>query len=342
MSALKITGIDLAKTNFYLFIINEHGKPVEKVKLTRTRLLNWLAQKPHMIVAMEACGASHHWAREIQALGHLAVLLPAQHVKAYQRRQKNDYNDAQAIAEACQHGTIRPVPVKTLEQQDLQTFLKMRQLVSMERTQLINHVRGLLAEYGIVLNKGATELRQKLPELLEDADNGLTDVMRALLHRQLIRLIALGDELEWYNSEQKKYVRHDPVCQRLLEIPGFGPLVSQAIKSWMGDGKQFNRGRDASAALGLVPRQFSTGGKQVLLGITKRGNSWVRAMLIHGARAVLFRSGGKTDSLSIWVNRIREKRGFNRAVVALANKLLRVAWVIIARHEVYSPVMAKN
>lgn len=342
MSALTITGIDLAKTKFYLFSINEYGKPTEKLKLTRFQLLHWMAQKPQMTVAMEACGASHHWAREIKKLGHQVVLLPAQHVKAYQRRQKNDYNDAQAIAEACQHGTIRPVPVKTLEQQDLQTFLKMRQLISMERTQLINHVRGLLAEYGIVLNKGATELRQKLPELLEDADNGLTDVMRALLHRQLIRLTALGDELEWYNSEQKKYVRHDPVCQRLLEIPGFGPLVSQAIKSWMGDGKQFNRGRDASAALGLVPRQFSTGGKQVLLGITKRGNAWVRSMLIHGSRAVLFRTGGKTDPLSVWVNRIREKRGFNRAVVALANKLLRIAWVIIARHEVYSPVMAKK
>ena len=342
MSEQKITGIDLAKTNFYLFSINAHGKPAGKIKLSRNQLLNWLAQQPLMIVAMEACGASHHWAREIRKLGHKTILLPAQHVRAYQRRQKNDYNDAQAIAEACQHGTIRPVPIKTLDQQDVQTFLKMRQLISMERTQLINHVRGLLAEYGIVLNKGVTELRQKLPELLEDAENGLTDVMRALLHRQLIRLTALDDELEWYNSEQKKYVRHDPVCQRLLEIPGFGPLVSQAIKSWMGDGKQFNRGRDASAALGLVPRQFSTGGKQVLLGITKRGNSWVRSMLIHGARAVLFRSGGKTDPLSIWVNRISEKRGFNRAVVALANKLLRVAWVIIARHEVYSPVMAKN
>lgn len=231
---------------------------------------------------------------------------------------------------------------KTLEQRDLQTFLKMRQLISMERTQLINHVRGLLTEYGIVLNKGAAELRQKLPELLEDAENGLTDVMRALLHRQLIRLTALDDELEWYNSEQKKYVRHDPVCQRLMEIPGFGPLVSQAIKSWMGDGKQFNRGRDASAALGLVPRQFSTGGKQVLLGITKRENSYVRSMLIHGTGPVLFRSGEKTDPLSIWVKRISGQRGFNRAVVALANKLLRVAWVIIARHEVYSPIMAKN
>lgn len=166
--------------------------------------------------------------------------------------------------------------------------------------------------------------------------------MRTLLHRQYIRLITLDNKLEWYDSEQKKYVRQDPVCKRLLAIPGFGPLVSQAIKSWMGDGKQFRRGRDASAALGLVPRQFSTGGKQVLLGITKCGDQYIRSMLIHGARTVLFRASEKTDSLSVWVNRIREKRGFNRAVVALANKLLRIAWVIIARNEMYLPATKQN
>ncbi len=253
MSKQKITGIDLAKTKFYLFSINAHGKPAGKIKLSRNQLLNWLVQQPKMTVAMEACGASHYWARKIRKLDHDVILLSAQHVKAYQRRQKNDYNDAQAIAEACQHGTIRPVPIKTLEQQDIQTFLKMRRLVSMERTQLINHVRGLLAEYDIVFSKGATELRQKLPALLEDAENELTDTMRTLLHRQYIRLITLDNELEWYDSEQKKYVRQDPVCTRLLAILGFGPLVSQAIKSWMGDGKQFRRGRDASAALELVP-----------------------------------------------------------------------------------------
>ncbi|MEW5494360.1 transposase [Enterobacter cloacae] len=166
--------------------------------------------------------------------------------------------------------------------------------------------------------------------------------MRALLYRQYNRLITLDDEPEWYNAEQKKYVRQDPVSKRLLAIPGFGPLVSQAIKSWMGDGKQFKRGRDASATLGIVSRQFSTGGKQVLLSISKCGNQYVRSMLVHGARAVLFRAAEKTDPLSVWVNRIREKRGFNRAVTALANKLLRISWVIIARNELYLPVAMKN
>ncbi|MCO1605665.1 IS110 family transposase [Escherichia coli] len=192
------------------------------------------------------------------------------------------------------------------------------------------------------LSRKPGAVHQKLPALLEDAENELTDTMRTLLHQQYIRLITLDNELEWYDSEQKKYVRQDPVCKRLLSILGFGPLVSQAIKSWMGDGKQFRRGRDASAAMGLVPRQFSTGGKQVLLGITKCGDQYVRSMLIHCARAVLFRASEKTDSLSVWVNRIREKRGFNRAVVALANKLLRIAWVIIARNEMYLPATKQN
>lgn len=337
MSGLNIIGIDLAKTNFYLFSLSAEGKPAGRIKLSRDKLIGWIATQPRMVVAMEACGASHHWAREIQKAGHNVVMLPAQHVKAYQRRQKNDYNDAQAIAEACWHGTIRPVPVKTLSQQDEQTFLKMRRLVSEERTQLINHIRGLMSEYGIVLRKGATELRRKLPELLEDAENGLTPRMRELLQRQYQRLVALDDELMWY---ERRNATSDSVCQRLLSVPGFGPLVSLAVKSWMGDGKQFKRGRDASAALGLVPRQFSTGGRQVLLGITKCGNSYVRSMLIHGARSVLFRSAGKTDQLSLWVNQIREKRGFNRAVVALANKLIRIAWVIIARNEIYQTSVA--
>lgn len=340
MSELNIIGIDLAKTNFYLFSLSPEGKPAGRIKLSRDKLTGWIVTRPRMVVAMEACGASHHWAREIQKAGHNVVMLPAQHVKAYQRRQKNDYNDAQAIAEACWHGTIRPVPVKTLSQQDEQTFLKMRRLVSEERTQLINHIRGLMAEYGIVLRKGATGLRRKLPELLEDAENGLTPRMRELLQRQYQRLVALDDELIWYDNQQRRNATSDSVCQRLLSVPGFGPLVSLAVKSWMGDGEQFKRGRDASAALGLVPRQFSTGGRQVLQGITKCGNSYVRSMLIHGARSVLFRSAGKTDQLSLWVNQIREKRGFNRAVVALANKLIRIAWVIIARNEIYQTSVA--
>ena len=284
---------------------------------------------------MEACASSHYWAREIQRLGHHVQLLPAQHVKGYLRGQKNDYNDAQAIAEASQHGAIRPVPVKTIEHQDEQTFLQMRRHLSAERTRLINHVRGLLSEYGLVLKQGHSVLRKALPGILEDARNHLTDRMRILLRRQYLRLAAVDEELAWYDDQLKHDTRQDAVCQRLLKIPGFGPIVSKAVKSWMGDGKQFAHGRDASAALGLVPRQFSTGGRNVLLGITKRGDPYVRGLVIHGARAAVRCAAGKDDRLHQWINRLVATRGVNKATVALANKLIRIAWAIITRGENY-------
>ena len=334
----KIIGIDLAKNSFYLFILNKDDKAESKKKLTRTKLLAYLAQQTKCTVAMEACATSHYWAREIQKLGHSVQLLPAQHVKGYLRGQKNDYNDALAIAEACLHGAIRPVPIKNIKQQDEQTFLQMRRHLSAERTRLINHVRGLLSEYGLILNKGSTVLQSALPGILEDANNNLTDKMRALVNRQYYQLVALEDELSWYDKQLKLDAKNDEVCQRLIKIPGFGPVVSKVVKSWMGDGKQFQRGRDASAALGLVPKQFSTGGRDRLLGISKRGDSYVRSQVVHGARAVVCRASEKNDPLSLWINRLVEARGFNKAVVALANKLTRVAWVIIARNEQYIAV----
>lgn len=263
------------------------------------------------------------------------MLLPAQHVKGYLRGQKNDYNDAKAIAEACQHAAIRPVPVKSLEQQDKQTFLKMRSHISADRKCLINHIRGLLAEYGVVLAQGGQVIRRELPFVLEDVANELTATMRQLLQRQYDRLLAIDEELAWYDEQLNEKVKYDEVCQRLLAIPGIGPVVSITLNVWMGDGKQFKRGRDASAAIGVVPRQFSTGGREKLLGITKRGDKHLRALLIHGARAVVSRAKGKTDKLSQWINKLVEKRGFNKAVVALANKNMRVAWVIINRGESY-------
>ncbi|OTA14328.1 transposase [Xenorhabdus vietnamensis] len=331
MNKGKIIGIDLAKTHFYLFTLDKEGNPAGKKRLSRGELLRWLAQQTVAIVALEACDSAHYWAREIQALGHQVLILPAQHVKAYRRKQKNDYNDAQAIAEACQHGTIRSVRVKSLEQQDEQTFLKMRRRVVEEKTQLINHIRGLLADYGIILKQGASALHHLLPSLLEDGDPALTPKLKILMQRQYARFVALEQELIWYDSKLRIQVKKNTVCQRLQTIPGFGPLVSQLFKVWIGDGQQFRRGRDASAALGLVPRQFSTGGRQILLSITKCGDSYIRAMLIQGARSVVSRAANKTDALSLWINRLREKRGFNRTVVALANKLTRIAWAIISR-----------
>jgi len=263
--------------------------------------------------------------------------LPPQHVKGYLRGQKNDYNDAQAIAEACEHGRIRPVPIKSVEQQDEQVLHKLRQGVSKDRTRISNQLRGLLAEYGVIIPQGIAALRRELPLALADADNELTDRTRQLLNRQYQRFLAVEEELAWYDQQVKQMAKQDEACQRLQAIPGIGEVVASLLKSWMGDGRQFRRGRDTAAALGLIPRQHSTGGKDVLLGISKRGDPYLRAQLVHGARAVVARVDQKTDRLSRWIQRLKAERGFNKATVALANKLVRIAWVVIARGEHYRP-----
>lgn len=337
MNQCKTLGIDLAKNYFYLFMFNELGQPMMKKRLSRSQLLRYLAQLERCVVAMEACASSHYWGREISQLGHQVELLPPQHVKGYLRGQKNDYNDAQAIGEASIHGAIRHVPVKTLEQQDEQVFLQMRRHLNTERTRLLNHVRGLVAEYGIVLPKGCHVLRGALPKIMDDDTNGLTSDFRQLLRRQYSRLVHLDEELSWYDQELSRRAKGDETSQRLMTLPGFGPVVSQSVKAWMGDGQQFKRGRDASAALGLVPRQFSTGGREVLLGISKRGDRHLRSLVIHGARSVVSRAKNKADRLSLWINRLVAQRGFNKATVALANKLMRMAWVLVSKGETYQP-----
>jgi len=337
MNKCKTIGIDLAKNTFYLIVLNDKNKQVERKKLNRKQLINYLAKQEKSIVAMEACASAHYWGREIQQLGHAVHLLPAQHVKGYLRGQKNDYNDARAIAEASQHGAIRHVKVKSLTQQDEQTFLRMRDHISDERKALIQHVRGLLAEYGIVLPKGGSVLRRELPFLLEACDIELTSYFRQLLLRQLALLKRLDEELDWYDRQLALSAKQNEACQRLIAVPGIGPVVSVSLTAWMGDGKQFQRGRDASAALGLVPKQFSTGGREVLLGITKRGDKRLRALVVHGARSVVSRAKGKTDRLNQWILRLVDRRGFNKAVVALANKLIRIAWVIVSKGKTYRP-----
>ena len=332
-----LIGLDLAKSVFHAVELVRHGTLTWRKKLSRAQLKRHFANRQPTRIAMEACASAHYWARLFEDLGHTVLLLPPKHVKAYLRGQKNDYNDAQAIAEAAYHGALRPVPVKSVIQQDEQAFHRMRSQGVGERTRVVNQVRGLLAEYGLVIPQGTTALRKALPRILADAENGLTPRFRELLDRQYRRLVALDEELAWFQEQLRQQGRQDEVCQRLQEIPGFGPVVASAVKCWMGDGQQFRRGRDASAALGIVPRQFSSGDKDRLLGITKRGDGYTRAQIINGARSVVIRAGGKFDALSRWIVRLVETRGFNKAVVALANKLIRIAWVVIARGERYQP-----
>ncbi len=333
-----VIGLDLAKQSFALVELKANGKDGWRKTLKRPQVLQFLAKQMPCTVAMEACAGAHYWGRQIEALGHEVKLLPPQHVKANLRGQKNDYNDAWAIAEACFYGRVRSVSVKSVAQQEQQLLSQQRRQLIRERVRMGNQIRALLTEYGVVLAKGAAALRQ-LPDILEDGENELGPVARAILQRQYLRWQALREELAWYDSELKVRARQDDTCRRLTELPGFGPIVSSVFQAWLGDGKQFKRGRDASAALGLVPRQHSTGGREVLLGITKRGDRYVRATVVHGARSVVRLAEKKSDPLSRWICRLVETRGHNKAVVALANKLVRMAWVIVAKGETYQPRM---
>lgn len=340
MSKSTTIGIDLAKNVFFVVALDQRGKQVRRKKLRRNEVLPFLANFPEAVIAMEACSGAHYWAREMEALGHEVELLPAQHIKGYLRGQKNDYNDAEAIAEASQHGRIRTVAVKSPEQQLGQSLHRLRQALVAEQNRLINRTRALCAEHGLIMPEGKNRFRLSLVALLEDAENGLPWRLRELLGRQYQLFLGLEDEVAWYTGEIKKQAAENEICQRLMSAPGFGPIVSSAFYGWIGTGQQFRSGRDVAAALGLVPKQYSTGGRTVLGGISKRGDKHLRALLVHGARAVARNAKRRDDRLSRWVCNLIERRGYNKAVVALANKLARIGWAIVAKEQTYAAVPA--
>lgn len=335
MNKATTIGLDLAKQVFHLVGCDDRGHMVGRKMLRRAQLLDYFARLSPCLVGMEACASAHHWARALETLGHQVKLIPPQHVKAYLRGNKNDYNDALAIAEAVVRPQIRCVAVKTTDQQDIQALHRLRARCIADRTALANQVRGLLAEYGLVFPKGVHVLRRRLPEILEDADNGLSDLFRRLLMHSYRQLQMLDEQIDAYTQEVTRLSNRDEACQRLQSIPGFGPIVASVFYSVVGNGQAYRRGRDVSAALGLVPRQHSSGGKDVLLGISKRGDRYLRSLLAHGARAVVIRAGNKDDRLSRWINRLRAERGINRATIALANKMARIGWAILAHKTVY-------
>jgi transposase len=333
-------GLDLAKNVFHYVGCDRGGREVSKKQLKRKALLSHFANLPPCLVGMEACAGAHQWGRQLQAMGHQVRLLPPQHVKAYVRGNKNDYNDARAIAEAVSRPGLRAVALKTVAQQDVQALHRLRSGQVAARTALGNQLRGLLAEYGIVIPQGLAALRRALPEILEDAANGLSEVFRPLLARGLEQLRELDGHIAYYTGLLERQGREDEAVRRLQTIPGFGPIVASAFYSLVGDGAGYRRGRDVAAALGLVPAQHSTGGKVVLLGISKRGDRYLRCLLVHGARAVTRQAADKDDPLSTWLNRLVATVGFNKATVALANKLARIGWAVLRHHTTYQPANA--
>lgn len=328
-------GIDIAKSVFQLHGTNKQGKVVLKKRLRRDQLLAFMQNLPPCLVGMEACGGAHYWARKFQGYGHTVKLMSPQYVKPYVKTNKNDYNDAEAINEAVGRPSMRFVGIKALWQQDIQTLHRARSRLMQLRNTLSSHTRGLLMEYGIVIPKQIGQLRRALPLILSDSDNELSVEMRALfsgLYEELQRVDTLIGEKD---KQILAIHRASELSQRLGDIEGIGPLTATAFISAVGDAKMFKRGRDCSAWLGLVPRQYSTGGKTVLGSISKRGDRYLRTNLIHGARSVIAKAGNKTDARSRWIQKLKSRVGMNKACVALANKNARILWAIMASGERY-------
>ncbi len=337
---MKITtiGLDIAKRFFHVVCCNKHGTSIKKKMLSRSQVLAFFQLQPTCLVALEACATSHYWAREIKKCGHEVKLIPPQHVKAFLTGNKNDYNDALAITVAAKQPHIKSVGIKSIEQQDNQAQHKARELAVRQRTALCNQIRGLIAEYGIILNQGVNNIRKNIPLMLDDETKPLSGAFKAILKQLQMQLNALDTCIEAYGKSIVETVKTNDICQRIQTIPGFGPMVSSAYFNEVGNGSNYQRGRDVSASLGIVPRQHSSGGKDTLLGISKRGNSYLRCLLIQGAKAVVSRANTKNDKLSQWINRLVQTRGHNRACVAYANKMARMAWAITVSGEEYSPV----
>lgn len=330
---IKVLGIDLAKNVFQLCAINQAGKEQFNRPVRRARLASTVANLEPSLIAMEACASAHYWGRRFEAMGHRVALIPAQHVKAFVRVNKSDAHDALAIAEASQRPNLKTVPVKSVEQQDLQMISRQRQRWIRHRTAVVNQIRATGREYGVTIPVGYRTLRKALPEVLEDADNGLSSIARELIAEWADELRQLDAKIHAAQERQKLLVRDNPAAEALREIPGFGPVVSAIVLSAVGDARQFTNGRQMAAWMGLVPRHTGTGGRTRMLSISKNGDRELRTMMIHGARAVIRWANRRDDALGRWVQQLEARRGRNKTVGALANKLARIAWVVIAKGE---------
>jgi transposase len=336
---MKITtlGIDLAKNVFQLHGVDETGREVLRKRLSRGRLLGFLANLKPCLIGIEACGGAHYWAREMDKLGHTVRIMSAQYVKPYINSNKNDSNDAQGICEAVSRPHMHFVPSKSVEQQDIQALHRVREQLIKGRTALANQTRELLAEYGIVVPKGVHKLRAALPGILEDGENGLTPLAREVFAESYEQLLDFYHRIDQYNRRIEKIFQASALCQRAAPIEGVGPLVATALVAAVGDAKVFKNGRQMAAWLGLVPKQHSSGGRNRLMGISKRGDRYLRTLLIHGARSVVYRCDKKENARYRWLRNLKQRRGANRACVALANKNARILWALLSREEAYRP-----
>ena len=334
---IKRIGLDLAKNVFQIHGVDHHEKVVLRKTLRRAHMMTFFSGLSPCLIGIEACGSSHYWARELTRMGHTVRIIPPKLVKPYLKGNKNDANDAAAICEAISRPGMRFVALKSEAQQTLQAEHRGRARIIRERTALCNEIRGLLSEFGLVLPVGINHVRKALPEILSQQEQWNDRFIR-LLCELSEELQMLDERISRHDRRLQQAARDDIRIKRLMEIEGFGPIVASALVAAVGDAKQFKNGREMSAFIGLVPRQHSSGGKERLGHISKRGDSYLRTLIIHGARAVLRFSAGKTDRRSLWLQSVAERRNNNIAVVALANKNIRIAWAILSRSEEYRGV----
>lgn len=333
--AIRILAIDLSKRSYQLHGVNSQGQLVLAKAVTRSGLQKLLATLPACLVAMEACGGAHFWGRLCHQYGHTVRLIAPQFVKPFVKSNKNDAHDAEAISEAVQRPNMRFVAVKSVAQQDIQALHRMRQLLIEHRTAQVNQLRGLLGEYGIDIPVGRHHVRRQLPEILEDGENGLGYRFRDALSLMYDELVHLDNAIAWHDEQIEQIAQSDEAARRLQTIPGIGPKTATALLAAIGDISAFRNGRELAAWLGLVPRQHSTGGRAKLLGISKRGDVYLRTLLIHGARAVQRTVARKTDRTSRWVAALAHRRHKNVAAVALANKMARTVYALLKYGDVY-------
>lgn len=337
---IKRLAVDLAKDVFQLYGIGDQGnQAVEKRMKSREKFTEFVTKIGPCELVMEACGGANHWARKFNDMGYKVMLISPQYVKPYVQRNKNDYRDVRGIMEASYWSGISFVTPKTIEQQDIQSLLRIRKNYLETKTAFSNQIRGLMYEYGVVIPVGYEALIRALPSLFDrDEENGLTSMMKELVEDQYNMLLIVEEKIAVLDIKIKQLSSNNETCKRLQKIEGIGPISALAIIALVGDGKGFKNGRHFAAYLGLTPKQHSSGNRECLLGISKRGDGYVRELLIHGGRAVVNTAGKKTDPRSIWINRIKNQGGFNKAAVAMANKNARIVMSMILSGEEYRKI----
>jgi transposase len=334
MKNIKVLGIDLAKNVFQIHGTDAKGKGILRKRLNREKLAPFIANIQPCLIGIEASTAGHYWARLFESMGHTVKMMAPQFVKPYIKSNKNDQNDAAGIAEAVTRPNMRFVPIKKLEQQDILLSHRARELAIKQRTAQANQLRGLLAEYGIILPKGIRYIKT-LPEILEDNKDKLTNKSRVIFTRLYEQFKIYNEQVKGYDKEIEHEANQNVRCKEIMKIEGIGPLSASAAVATIGDAKLFKNGREVSAWLGLVPKQHSSGNTIRLSGMSKRGDRYVRTLLIHGARSVVKTCEKKKDKRSVWVADKKRRSNYNIAAVALANKNARIIWAMLASGECY-------